>query len=78
MTPYQLAVKALKTNPERFLEDSCPIEKISCYNCPFKWNDKFKPHPNDKKVYHCGIDPEYLKNTGIADRLKTNYPEYYL
>jgi hypothetical protein len=78
MTPYQLAVKALKTNPERFLEDSCPIENIGCFNCPFKWQSNFPADPKVGYAYTCGIDPEYIKNTGIIDQLKIDYPEYYL
>jgi hypothetical protein len=78
MTPYQLAVKAFKTDPEKFLDDSCPVES-NCATCPFKWQSHF---PADPKTgvgeYTCGIDPDYIRNTGIIDQLKIDYPEYYL
>lgn len=78
MTLYQLTVKALKTDSEKFLDDSCPIENIRCINCPFKWQPHFPADPKVDYAYTCGIDPEYLKNTGIIDQLKIDYPEYYL
>jgi hypothetical protein len=78
MTPYQLAVEALKTDREKFLNDECPV-KSSCGTCPFKWQPHF---PTDSKTgvkeYTCGIDPDYLENTGVIDQLKIDYPEYYL
>ena len=78
MTPYQLAVKALETDPEKFLDDDCPV-KDSCDTCPFKWQSHFPTDPKSKeKEYHCGIDPVYIRNTGIIDQLKIDYPEYYL